>query len=414
MASSKSINNTKIVKSDTNSFLIIGSDSKYNNCIFGNSSYGDNFYKIKIKDETGYVLDLMKTSQLQSVKFNGSGGVLKDAFFAGGPTPSYIENVRLEGKAEIASGNIHFINSNVIVEDTLTRSVGWARTLYVIGDLTNNGVITSSGFTIDITGNAMNNGIWNNSLNIMSGTTDQTFINADSLHSGFNLMANVASATTYQWYKNGVLISGATNANYQMNAPTNVSDIYGDYNCQTDAGNSRKLTLQKGNAVLSANFSSDITSGTAPLTVQFTDASTGNPISWSWDFGDGQTSTMQNPSHIFTYDGNYTISLTVSDGISTNTEVKDSYIKVGPSSIEEMIAQSIDLYPNPAKGMVQFKSEFEINTIKIYDYRGKLVNDIVVNDNSVTINIENIKPGIYMIQANIENHTITRKLIVNK
>ncbi len=136
--------------------------------------------------------------------------------------------------------------------------------------------------------------------------------------------------------------------------------------------------------------------------------------SWNWDFGDGQTSTVQNPNHIFTSDGNYTISLTVGDGISTNTKVKYSYVKVGAASIEEMIAQSIILYPNPAKGIVQFKSEFEINTIKIYDYSGKLVKDIVVNDNSVTINLENIKSGIYMVQANIENHILTTKLVVDK
>ena len=258
MASTKSINNTTIRKSDTNSFLIIGSDSKYNSCVFGNRYYNSSFYKIKIKAGTGYVLDLMKTSQLQGVKFNGSGSVLKDAFFGNGLTPSYIENVRLEGKAVIADGNIHFINSNVIVEDTLTTWGGFLRTLYVTGDLTNNGVITSGGFTIDITGNAVNNGVWKQGTVSMDGTTDQTFNNADSLYAGFRLKANVASATTWQWYKNDTAISGATAQNYDMNAATDNSDLYGVYYCQTDAGNSRKITLQTGS---SANTITSTTTG---------------------------------------------------------------------------------------------------------------------------------------------------------
>ena len=45
--------------------------------------------------------------------------------------------------------------------------------------------------------------------------------------------------------------------------------------------------------------------------VQFADISTGLPSSWSWDFGDGSTSTEQNPSHIYVAPGTYSISLTV-------------------------------------------------------------------------------------------------------
>ena len=49
-----------------------------------------------------------------------------------------------------------------------------------------------------------------------------------------------------------------------------------------------------------ASFSVTPTSGTAPLTVAFTDTSTGGPTSWAWDFGDGETATAQNPSHTYT------------------------------------------------------------------------------------------------------------------
>jgi PKD repeat protein len=51
-------------------------------------------------------------------------------------------------------------------------------------------------------------------------------------------------------------------------------------------------------------------SGTAPLPVSFTDTSTGGVTSWAWTFGDGGTSTLQNPAHTYTTAGTYTVTLT--------------------------------------------------------------------------------------------------------
>jgi PKD repeat protein len=68
-----------------------------------------------------------------------------------------------------------------------------------------------------------------------------------------------------------------------------------------------------------AAFTASPTSGTAPLSVQFTDTSTGSPTSWAWDFGDGGTSIAQNPSHQFTGNGIYTVQLT-----ATNLQGSDS------------------------------------------------------------------------------------------
>jgi PKD repeat protein len=61
-----------------------------------------------------------------------------------------------------------------------------------------------------------------------------------------------------------------------------------------------------------AAFAATPISGNAPLTVQFTNQST-NSTSWSWDFGDGQTSTAQNPSHTYTTPGTYSPSLTANN-----------------------------------------------------------------------------------------------------
>lgn len=56
-----------------------------------------------------------------------------------------------------------------------------------------------------------------------------------------------------------------------------------------------------------------------PLTVRFTDASTGNVTAWAWDFGDGQTSTERNPTHTYAAPGDYTVRLEVNE-LKSHTE----------------------------------------------------------------------------------------------
>jgi len=75
-----------------------------------------------------------------------------------------------------------------------------------------------------------------------------------------------------------------------------------------------------------AAFSASPTSGVIPLEVSFTDKSTGTIDTWSWDFGDGATSTEQNPTHTYRVYGNYTVTLTVSGSKGSDTETKVNYI----------------------------------------------------------------------------------------
>jgi len=76
--------------------------------------------------------------------------------------------------------------------------------------------------------------------------------------------------------------------------------------------------------------------GPAPLAVQFTDQSTGEITSRNWDFGDNDTSTDKNPSHIYNNDGNYTVSLTVHGPEGSHTETKVDYVKVRSGVISAM------------------------------------------------------------------------------
>ena len=77
-----------------------------------------------------------------------------------------------------------------------------------------------------------------------------------------------------------------------------------------------------------AAFEATPTSGTAPLAVAFTDRSTGAPTAWSWNFGDGSSSTEQNPAHTYTQAGTYTVTLTVTSPGGTHTTQRVDYISV--------------------------------------------------------------------------------------
>ena len=95
------------------------------------------------------------------------------------------------------------------------------------------------------------------------------------------------------------------------------------------------ILVSSAGSVPVAAYSGTPTSGTAPLTVHFTDASTGTPTTWAWDFTNDGTidSTVQSPSHIYDTAGTYTVNLTVTNAGRSDSEVKTGYITVSsPSS----------------------------------------------------------------------------------
>jgi PKD repeat protein len=86
-------------------------------------------------------------------------------------------------------------------------------------------------------------------------------------------------------------------------------------------------TLGGGTTVPAADFTAAPTTGAAPLGVGFHDQSTG-ATGWSWDFGDGGTSTVQNPYHFYSNPGEYTVTLRVTGPGGEDTMIKTDYIKI--------------------------------------------------------------------------------------
>ena len=93
------------------------------------------------------------------------------------------------------------------------------------------------------------------------------------------------------------------------------------------------------------SFSSDIQSGTAPLTVRFTDTSGNSPNGWQWSFGDGAQSTDQNPSHTYTQGGTYSVILTAVNSGGDNTTTMPGFITVSASVVTTLPTQVVTTVP---------------------------------------------------------------------
>lgn len=96
----------------------------------------------------------------------------------------------------------------------------------------------------------------------------------------------------------------------------------------------------------SANFTAVESSGCAPLVVSFQDQSTGGPTTWTWNFGNGSTSTLQNPSTTYFSPGTYTVTLTAGNAEGTNTLTRQAYITVfDKPAVNFMADQTTGCFP---------------------------------------------------------------------
>ncbi len=115
------------------------------------------------------------------------------------------------------------------------------------------------------------------------------------------------------------------------------------------------ITVENG---LQAVFTASPSQGEVPLNVQFTDTSIGAPTAWLWDFGDGTNSILQSPAHIYNLAGNYTVKLTASNNIGSNTSAIPSIINVS-SAISQFVSTPVaSFYSNVTSGNAPLPVQF--------------------------------------------------------
>ncbi|MEO8085317.1 MAG: PKD domain-containing protein [Bacteroidota bacterium] len=151
-------------------------------------------------------------------------------------------------------------------------------------------------------------------------------------------------------------------------------------------------------------------------TVNCTDNSTGNPVSYAWDFGDGGTSTQQNPTHDYVNTGQYVICLTVTNaaGCSSTSCHTINILMVGID--EAGGTASIHVYPNPVNDVLTIRFNETMSqqkwTLKIFDLVGKVVAEKNVDQlESVEWNVANLAPGSYLISMQSDDQKIVRRIV---
>ena len=99
-----------------------------------------------------------------------------------------------------------------------------------------------------------------------------------------------------------------------------------------------------------AEFTVDSRQGKAPFIVKFHDLSAGNPTTWLWEFGDGSTSSEQNPTHLYPFEGSYDVRLTVSNQFGSDTIFKTGTTSQRSNAVPVPLTTSATLQPTTAPG----------------------------------------------------------------
>ena len=227
---------------------------------------------------------------------------------------------------------------------------------------------------------------------------------------------------------------GGLNTSYtDLNPPTSTLlfyqvEIVSPYICQpynykenTNYNTSRSNTADNAYIPISleTQFSASTTQGTAPLTVDFINESTGIPTDFLWDFGDGNTSTDGNPTHIYTNEGVYSVKLLISKSGDTDSLIKVDFIDVLPNGISVRINSiKIDIYPNPITNGQTLNIDhkgIEVRSIIITNIIGKEIRNLsVINNDKSEISINNISQGVYFVNITDQSGSTTQKKFIVK
>lgn len=141
---------------------------------------------------------------------------------------------------------------------------------------------------------------------------------------------------------------------------------------------------------ITAQFNTDKTTGCAPLTVSFTDLSTGTPTGWKWDISNDGTVdyTTQNMTHTFTKSGDYTIKLVAYNATTRDSVVRVAYITVAPAlNFNIEVLQNVSCYGgsngslkvNPTGGNGSYACRWNNNQT------GTVVSNMVAGTYTVTL-----------------------------
>lgn len=148
--------------------------------------------------------------------------------------------------------------------------------------------------------------------------------------------------------------------------------------------------------------------------VEFSSAAS-NTSTYLWDFGDGNTSTEENPTHTFTTNGTFEVTLTVSNECG-DFEVTETYTIISNSITEAELAE-VKIYPNPAQAFLTIEfdnKESDLIQVQVIDVHGKLISKSVFNSSRHTLDVNDLPGGTYLIRLQSDEASYFKKVVVLK
>lgn len=144
----------------------------------------------------------------------------------------------------------------------------------------------------------------------------------------------------------------------------------------------------------SANFTYSVSNGNQ---ITFTNSSA-NATNFYWNYGDGNTSTSANPTHLYTEPGSYTVTLIADKcGISDTISQIINITSLGINEIAN--TKNFIVYPNPSTTILNVKQELSNNIIyKIVSITGQIIQTGTINNSEKQINISSLIEGVYFLQ----------------
>ena len=150
----------------------------------------------------------------------------------------------------------------------------------------------------------------------------------------------------------------------------------------------------------------------------FTDLSSGNNLSYSWNFGDGNTAASANPTHIYVSSGTYTVCLAITNDAAC-TDTSCSIITVVTSLGINNFSKKffISVFPNPSNGLVSFDYSSEYNnsttTLVVTSSIGStMLEKIFLNDTLKSIDLSAFPKGLYYITFSTESNREVKRILL--
>lgn len=215
------------------------------------------------------------------------------------------------------------------------------------------------------------------------------------------------NTTAWNW-----TFEGGTPATSTLRDPSVNYDASGDYMATLEVSTpegvstiNQTINVRTFEAPAATITSTLLSNGQVVFTSETTDA-----VSYFWDFGDGTSSTIPNPSHTYLEEGTYTAVLTVTNpcGAVSDTEI----ISIFPVSTTDLTANldSWKIFPNPTTDVfnvsVNYTSEFQTANLFVYNLMGQLVETATVNNAGVTQVGSKLSSGMYLIVLEIDGQRV--------